>query len=659
MYSKSPPKYLLLFLLLLFLNLHLQAKNDTVYKAGLPLVKGLMSVDDQGEIKGFPLEILQELASAEHIQLEWIKGTWPELFNMIKNGELDLLPGTQVTEERNAYLDFLNTPLYTMWSELYILKNAQFKNINALEGKTIALVRSDNNALGFQTYIDRFNIDYDTLMFDSHKQALQALLDEKAYAMAGPASRTLNEPIPGVKSSGLFFNPTNLSVSFPKGENIQLRNRLSKRLQLFKEDPGSVYYQLMRQYGLGRLEHSHEVVPSWVVWTVFLGIGLIAVAILFIVTLRKQVSIKTKALRKNEFFLKRALETGEMGGWIYYPAKDTFFWSQELRQMTGVSSDEFLPKDRLLNSIHEDDRDTLVKAMKQCLQSGDHFDIELRFILKNDEVLYCRMIGLYNRNSSGLTDEVSGIVKNITREKHNQMELIAAKEAAEISDQVKTDFLNNMSHEVRTPMNAIMGFAKLLNCVSENKEKIKKYTGLIYTNSKTLLQIIDNILEISLLLSGQLKVTKTAVDVKKVFTDLEVRYQNEINPGKIALEFRHPEILKNHILIDEAKVTQVIEHLVKNAVRFTTKGEVVVEYYIDGQELLVRVSDTGIGISAERQTEIFQPFVQENPDTKFDYGGLGLGLAIVSNLVELLGGNILLESQKNAGTKVEVTFPFE
>lgn len=242
-------------------------------------------------------------------------------------------------------------------------------------------------------------------------------------------------------------------------------------------------------------------------------------------------------------------------------------------------------------------------------------------------------------------------------------ELSFAKERAEESDRLKTEFLNNISHEVRTPLNGILGFSQLLNIGELTDESRKDYINIINDSGNQLLRIIDAIIEISRLETKQIKVIEKEINLNNLLSDLCSVYDKKANINKL------PLILKNElpndqskIFTDNIKLHTILSNLIENALKFTDKGLVEFGYKIitiDNSKLLqLYVKDTGIGIESDKQEIIFNRFSQADPKLSRDYGGLGLGLSIARENTALLGGEISLESEINKGSTFFITIPY-
>ncbi|NOZ48223.1 MAG: PAS domain S-box protein [Chlorobi bacterium] len=257
------------------------------------------------------------------------------------------------------------------------------------------------------------------------------------------------------------------------------------------------------------------------------------------------------------------------------------------------------------------------------------------------------------------------IVENTTQRKNIELELIKAKEKAEESDKLKSSFLANMSHEIRTPMNAIVGFSDLINNEIISGDEQKKYTEIIKYNSNQLLQIINDILDISKIEVGQLKIVKKACNINDLFDKLYNVFIEETK-HKEKLKIIKNKTLSNEecvIQTDELRLWQVLTNLINNAIKFTENGYVEFGYYIQDEEykhnLVFYVKDTGIGISKKNIKNIFNVFHRADQATNKIYGGTGLGLSICKGITKLLGGKIWVESNVSSGSVFYFTLPYE
>jgi PAS domain S-box-containing protein len=292
------------------------------------------------------------------------------------------------------------------------------------------------------------------------------------------------------------------------------------------------------------------------------------------------------------------------------------------------------------------------------------FETKLR--TKNGKILDCLI------SSTVIELDNSPHILTITRDmtervafnnalKQSNIELEIAKEKAEESNRLKTAFLQNMSHEIRTPMNAIMGFSELLAENFNNKEKLQNFSEIINQRCNDLLVIIDDILDIARIESGQLAVKIENCSINKLFHELAVIFSElQVKQKKqhISLNIHPGEPAEIKMLTDTGKLRQILINLIGNAFKFTDQGNIEVSYRIEKDPFITFfVSDTGIGIPPDKQKVIFERFMRVEQGTGRLYGGTGLGLSIVKGLVTLLEGKIWLESFPDKGTTFYFSLP--
>lgn len=244
-----------------------------------------------------------------------------------------------------------------------------------------------------------------------------------------------------------------------------------------------------------------------------------------------------------------------------------------------------------------------------------------------------------------------------------ETELKKAKEKAEESDRLKSNFLANMSHEVRTPLNAVIGFSELLRDEALTLNQRNEYIDIVTANSRNLLELINDIIDISKIEAGQLKITESESNINKLLNQLyrwvdKERIEKGKNEVQIKLSISLPEE-KAFLLTDEVRVRQVLVNLLTNALKFTSKGQVEFGYVIQQEDIHFFVKDTGIGIDKTSLQSIFERFKQAEEGAARKYGGTGLGLAISKAITELMGGTIWVDSQPGIGSSFYFTIPYK
>lgn len=251
-----------------------------------------------------------------------------------------------------------------------------------------------------------------------------------------------------------------------------------------------------------------------------------------------------------------------------------------------------------------------------------------------------------------------GDLENIVRER--TAELLQAKEKAEESNRLISAFLANMSHEIRTPMNGIIGFSNLLKTPDLASEKKVKYIELIQESGSRMIGIIEDLINISKIESGQEVVILSELDLFEFMKQLRQRFETEASRKKIKLHFFNQENIDDLILkTDKQKLQVILNNLLSNALKYTLEGEVVFGYHRKEGHAEFFVKDTGIGIERDKQEIVFERFVQADAGITRTYEGAGLGLTITKAYVEMLGGKIWLKSEKGKGTDFYFSLPLE
>ncbi|MFC2107149.1 response regulator [Bacteroidota bacterium] len=255
---------------------------------------------------------------------------------------------------------------------------------------------------------------------------------------------------------------------------------------------------------------------------------------------------------------------------------------------------------------------------------------------------------------------VRSIMYSIKRKEAN-VELKYARDKAKEADILKSAFLANMSHDLRTPMNSIIGFSELLKECKNDKER-SEYIKVIVKNGEVLLNLLNDIIDLSKIEAGQLNINMKSVNIRKILEVLEKVYQEkkkELKKDHLILMFAAPEQKDcKSIITDDIRIQQIFINLLDNALKFTKEGSIIFGCDIEGDVIKFYVKDTGIGISKEKQDIIFERFGKISETEYMNSSGSGLGLAISKNLTLLLGGDMWVESEEGKGAKFVFTIPY-
>jgi len=254
----------------------------------------------------------------------------------------------------------------------------------------------------------------------------------------------------------------------------------------------------------------------------------------------------------------------------------------------------------------------------------------------------------------------SQLEQEIEQRKQAELELKEALKHAEESDRLKSAFLANMSHEVRTPLNSIIGFSELLANPDFDQKQKDDFIHHIIISGNNLLSIISDIMDISKLESGELQIHKSQLNIQNFISTVKEQFDLQAKAKGLELQLIVPENNEETIIhVDADRLRQIFNNLVSNAIKFTSNGRIEIGYQPNGTKIEFYIKDTGIGILQEYHHKIFERFRQIETSATRKFGGNGLGLAISKNLVELMGGEIWVESEIGKGSKFCFTIPYK
>lgn len=362
----------------------------------------------------------------------------------------------------------------------------------------------------------------------------------------------------------------------------------------------------------------------------------------------------------KEIMLEKSLAIGLAGYWIYDFRTKKYRLSESLKSVLPKTLISKIDKNGILSIIHPGDRDRLRDAIKNMAKTNDKFNVVGRGITLKEQTIWSRTQAELVRDASGRPLQIWAFVKDITEEKNQAEALEKAKDDAIAASIAKSEFLANMSHEIRTPMNGILGMAELL-ASSEIDARQRDFVNVINNSASALLTIINDILDFSKIEARALELDPMPFDLKAAINDVMHLLVPKAQEKGLELIVNYPTPMQRNFIGDSGRIRQIMTNLIGNAIKFTEDGHVevsvnIMDLWDEKCVIRIDVKDTGIGIAKNKLEHIFDKFTQADGSTTRVYGGTGLGLAISKSIVEMMDGEVSLESELGKGSTFSICF---
>lgn len=609
--------------------------------------------NDDGEYVGLLLDFKKEIEKGLQTQFKNKNfDTWNALIDYAESTDNYIIVGIARTAEREKYLSFTNSFIKIPYV-IIARKDSKIESMNDLGGKNICAPKGYAVIEYMQQNYSNLNVSEVDNDLNALRGVSSGLYDVAIISQMYSTFIIDNEGYTNLKYAGEsgYYNRLCAAVSNKNPELYKIIDQAVDQISIKKQK------ELYRKW----IYQMPQNISRIIIYAILIlsGMTLLIVFILWLwlSNLRKQVSKTTTIIRQNEERYRSLIENSNDAIYILQKYKfvlvnnrfeDLFFYTKE----------ELLDADFNFMILIAPESKAYIEQRNHSILNNIEVSHNYEFVglTKTGKKLHLEASVNFLNQDNGIATQ--GILHDITDRKTKELELLNAKEKAEESDRLKSAFLANMSHEIRTPMNGILGFADLLKSQKYSPVQQNNFIEIIQKSGERMLATINNIIDISKIESGVETVQRNEVNIRLLINELYSFFLPETKQRGIELILNLPSSTINDVFFtDEYKLNSILTNLVKNAIKFTPEGSITIGYSFSSSHINIEVIDTGTGIAKEKQDSIFDYFVQADVSNTRGYEGSGLGLSITKGYVNMLAGDIRIESELECGTSFFINIP--
>ncbi len=656
---------ILITLLALVLTRQALAMPGQTIKVGVHNNPPLCSIDSSKQAQGIFIDIINEVAAINRWKVQYVPLSFAEGIKAIQYGKVDLLTTVARTKEREKTVYFNSESIFTNWGIVYSTKSVSIESITDLEGKVLALEKSDIHARALTLLLKDFNVKANIVWCDNINTIFKKLRNNEVDAGAVNKifgyQQNLDQQL---RATPIIFNPVNIHIA---GGPLSrpLLNDLDQALLHLKTTHPAFYQNTINQW----LSKEAKTGPQWIYNSLYTLLVLTIILSIILFFQRNLVKKRTNRLHEAEKIGKqrakairqieheKALILNSLEEQVIFIDNDyNLVWANDAFKKSHDVPFEKLVGKKCYAAYFNRNTPCNFCQYDNCLKTNR---TEVREHISNTsgKIFTHKTHPVYDadQNPIGFVE----ILSDITDKKKHEEELVAAKEKAEQSDYLKSAFLANMSHEIRTPMNAIIGFSELLDDDSLTSAERKSYLNIIQSNGNQLLKLISDILIFSQIESGHIELQYSTIKIMDFLESIYQQFESEVSKLNKRLTIHLLAEIEKTLEMDTdiVRLKQVIFNLLTNAIKFTDEGSITLGASRRKNTLIIFVKDTGIGIPHNQQEEVFKRFSQVSNNQMRKASGSGLGLTIANDLSKQLGGHITLESTPGYGSTFYLHHP--
>ncbi len=662
---KSAFFYTVIFILaIIFCSNSFAAEQRVVRVGAFNYYPGIFK-DKDGQIKGFYVDALADIAKRENIRFEYVYGSWSEGLERIKSGEVDVLTSVAFTAERATYLDYGKTPLLTVWGELYTTLGSDIDSVLHVQGKKIAVMKGDFNGKYFMDLVGKFNIPCQFIEMPGFEDVFRAIVDKTVDAgVVNSTFGAAKQKEYSLRSTGVVFNPFDIFFAVGKGKNSELIALFDRNLENWRHQENSVFNQARQKWSHGAVGKM-RIIPPWLKNSIIGLAVLVFIASFFIVMLQKQVKkatadiLESKAvLRESESTLRNYIENSPAGIFVADENGHYLEINPAACLITGYSREELLGM-TILDIVSPELVDLNIQKFSQLKLTGC-LKFELEFVHKSGRS-GCMLLSAVKLPDS----RYMGFATDITEAKKAEQEKAVLEAQLQQAQKMESvgRLAGGVAHDFNNMLGVILGHADMALMGMDPSEPF-------YADFMEIRHAAERSADLTrqlLAFARKQTVSPRRLDLNEIVESMFKMLQRLIGED-ISLIWKPEENLWK-VNVDPSQIDQILANLCVNARdSIVNIGSITIEtknisaftnlnsYHADfepGEYVCLSVSDDGCGMDKNTQLQIFEPFFT----TKGIGEGTGLGLSSVYGAVKQNNGYINVYSEPGLGSKFSIYLP--